>query len=277
MKNDVATSPQTGVCSPAMLGIWRVGERVHGTHDAELAWAQPADAAASPRWDYVVKWASGPQLDPEGRQQIRRFITAATAVSHPNLVPVLDGSDTGATPYLVMPRLEGQSLLAWLGSRQSRPLPVALWFARQTAQALVAMHEAGWVHGDLEPGNVLVGPRGHITLIDLGAATPVHTAFSPVFRGTRDYASPELVAGQTAALPGMDMFSLGRLLWQSVAHVDSRDQHQLDAVAELIEHLVADDPLQRPTARDAAATLLQLEIQTLGGHMGPGSTRHRAA
>lgn len=282
VKMELATESRTRPTAPPperprVLGIWRLGQVWHRSETAELALAQPADAAGSPRWDYVLKRATGAAADLEGRQQISRFIAAATAVSHPNLVAVLDGSDTGVAPYLVMPRLEGSTMAAMLGGGERQPLPVALWLVRQTAQALAALHHAGWVHGDVKPDNVVVGSNGHVTVIDLGFAARVHTPFGPIFRGTPDYASPELVEGRMAALPAMDVFALGRVLWQWMIHLGASDEGSLRPVAELVEAMLAEQPEERPTAERIATQLLQLEIESLGGHIGPSGSRRRAA
>ena len=49
-------------------------------------------------------------------------------------------------------------------------LPLAFWIARQVAEALEALHQAGWMHCDVKPSNIFVSPAGHVTLIDLGFA-----------------------------------------------------------------------------------------------------------
>lgn len=255
---------------PGVLGIWRLGQMLHRSETAELTLAQPADAHGSPRWDYVIKRAVGPQVELEGRQQVSRFIAAATSVSHPNLAAVLDGSVSAAAPYLVMPRLEGRTMGRMLADHDCQPLAVALWLVRQTAQGLASLHSAGWVHGDLKPANLIVGETGHVTLIDLSFASPSHTPFGPVFRGTPDYAAPELLEGRLAALPAMDLFALGRVLWRWLTNLQPVEEQLLEPVAGLVESMVDPTPERRPTAAQVASELLRLEIETLGSHIGPG-------
>lgn len=158
----------------------------------------------------------------------------------------------------------------------NQPLPVALWMVRQIAQAVTALHAGGWVHGDIKPANVVVGQAGHATLVDLSFATKMHTPFGPVFRGTPDYASPELIAGDVAALPAMDVFAMGRVLWQWLTRVQPVSDLLLEPVADLVGQMLAPDPADRPSADAVAAELLRLEIDTLGCHIGPAPRRTAA-
>lgn len=274
-----ATSPAVDPApgAPSILGIWRLGPTVHRSKMAELSIAQPADAAGSPRWDYVVKRAIGDEGDCEPRHQINRFTAAATAASHPNLIAVLDGSVSGPSPHVVMPRVEGATMQRHLDHHDAQPLPVALWMVRQVAQGLEALHSTGWIHGDVKPANVMVGSRGHVTLIDLGFAAQIHSPLGALFRGTPAYAAPELIEGNTAALPAMDIFALGRLLWQSLTRIEPASEQQLEAVAELVEAMVAEKPSERPEAGSVKRRLLQLEIESLGCHLGPGGGYRRRA
>ncbi|MCG8650403.1 MAG: protein kinase, partial [Pirellulales bacterium] len=172
------------------MGIWRLGNPLHQSDTVALHLAQPADANGSPRWDYVIKRVLSGE-DAESRQQIMRFASAATEAVHPNLIVVLDASASSTSPYLVMPRLEGMSMAWHLEQPKSKALPIALWLVRQVAQALSALHAAGWIHGDVKPANVMVGPQGHVTLVDLGFAARIHTVPTGRFRGTPEYCAPE--------------------------------------------------------------------------------------
>jgi serine/threonine protein kinase len=247
---------------------------LHHRPQTVLELAQPADAQDSPRWDYVIKRAVANQT--EGRRQISQFVAAAAGIVHPNLVPVLDASVTGVTPFLVMPWIEGETMRQQMAAAR-KPLPVALWLVRQVAQALDAIHAAGWIHGDVKPDNAIVGVRGHVTLIDLGFAARIHSVPNHVYRGSPDYSAPETIAGQTAMMPAMDIFSLGRLLWQWLTRIEPACDRQLEPVADLVEQMVSPDAASRPTARVVSKQLLRLEIETLGRHLRPGSARSRRA
>ena len=254
---------------PVILGIWRLGESIHESSSTKLSLAQPADAVGSPRWDYVIKRAIDGSEQLEGRRQILQSIAATTGTNHPNLIALLDASTTSSSPYLVMPRLEGESMQWHLESETQKPLPVALWLIRQVAQALDALHGIGWIHGDVKPENAVLGPRGHVTLVDLGFASKIHTSPNHHFRGTPTYAAPETLAGTMAAMPAMDIFSLGRVLWQWITRTEQVSQVLLEPVADLVEQMVSREPDDRPAAAEVVQQLLRLEIETLGRHIGP--------
>ena len=277
---DVSSNRSKKQCKqPAILGIWRLGEVIHESSTTQLSLAQPADAVGSPRWDYVIKRARNGADQLEGNRQILQSIAAASCATHPNLIALLDASTTSNQPYMVMPRLEGEPMQSHLLSPESKPLPVALWLVRQTAQALDSLHTTGWVHGDVKPQNSVVGPRGHVTVVDLGFATRIHTLPKHHFRGSPEYAAPEALAGNLAAIPAMDIFSLGRVLWQWLTRTEQVSPMMLEPVADLVQQMVSKDPDERPTAAGVVQQLLQLEIETLGRHIGPtnGITANRRA
>lgn len=270
---DVSSNRSQQKCKqPAILGIWRLGEVIHESSTTQLLLAQPADSVGSPRWDYVIKRAKSGTDHLEGSRQIQQSIAAASCVRHPNLIALLDASTTSNQPYMVMPRLEGEPMQSHLESIHSKPLPVALWLIRQLAQALDSLHATGWVHGDVKPANSVVGSRGHVTLVDLGFASRIHTLPNHHFRGTPEYAAPEAWAGKLAAIPAMDIFSLGRVLWHWITRTEQVSQIMLEPVADLVQQMVSLDPDERPTAAEVGQQLLQLEIETLGRHIGPAST-----
>jgi hypothetical protein len=116
----------------------------------------------------------------------------------------------------------------------------------------------------------MVGPRGHVTLVDLGFASRTHTLLRHQYRGTPAYSAPESLSSEMAAMPAMDIFSLGRVLWQWLIRTDKVSQSVLEPVAGLVESMVSTDPALRPNAASVAKHLLRLEIETLGRHIGPG-------
>lgn len=264
-RHDFNADSDPAATLPRTVGIWRLLKRIHRGDWTDLFLVQPADAAGSPRCDYVLKMVrDNPDRLAEGTFQMRAEIAAATDATHPNLVPVLDASLTARQPYAVMPRLEGDTLEMWLES-SPQPLPVALWWVRQATQATAALHAAGWLHRDIKPANLIVSDRGHVTLIDLGFAAEHRSLGDPVFRGTPQYTAPETLGGGGVMLAASDIYSLGTIL----AELTQTELDLPNAVAKLIESMTADLPKQRPTAEEVIEQLLRLEIETLGRHILP--------
>jgi len=95
-----------------------------------------------------------------------------------------------------------------------RPLAELLGMFRQAAQGLHAMHQAGFVHADIKPNNIMVASDGSIKLIDLGQSSPIHEAKTRI-QGTIDYMAPE--QAQRGILDQRtDVFGLGAALYRVV-------------------------------------------------------------
>lgn len=262
-----ATTP--AVSKPSIVGIWRLVERLHVGAWCEIYKAQPADAVGSPRLDYAVKIVRADCEDhSEAVRQIRAEAEVTSLAKHPHLVTILDSNLHGARPFIVMPRMETRTIATVLHANPkqaaSQPVPVALWWARQAAQALHVIHEANWVHGDVSPQNLLVDARGHVTVIDLGFAQPTGSSFDLKYRGTPDYAAPELLTG-VPATPASDVYSLGKVLEKLLADEPRRPA----SVETLLQSMLTPKPESRPITKDLCEQLLQLEIETLHLHINP--------
>ena len=142
------------------------------------------------------------------------------SVSHPHLVPVLAASVLEPPRLLVMPWLEGASLQARLAAGETFNIPKALWIARQTAEALDGLHAAGWMHGDVTPGNIHVSPAGHVTLIDLSFARrsdEIGSAADRPIMGTCSYIAPEYLTSALRPDIRSDIYSLGVVLFEMLS------------------------------------------------------------
>lgn len=256
---------------PSIAGIWRLVQPLHNGTWCDLYAAQPADAAGSPRLDYAVKIARKSASDqPEVLRQLRAEVDVCGAARHPHLIPLLDSDLEGTRPFIVMPRLESRTMADAIrkASRQNayQPIPVALWWVRQTAQALLAIHDSGWTHGDLKPENIMVDSRGHVTLIDLGFAKPIGTKGDDTFRGTPDFAAPEAVSG-AASNPKSDIYSLGTVLSRLIPKASECPT----TVTQLVEQMRAESVEARPTTKVLCELLLKLEIENLHLHLSPNN------
>ena len=109
--------------------------------------------------------------------RLLREARAAAAVVHPNAVAVLDVGEVDSVPYLVMERLRGRTLRAYVGD-PSVPMSTRLRWLVEIADALAAAHARGIVHRDLKPENVIVTEDSIAKVLDFGLAR----AFAPVDR-----------------------------------------------------------------------------------------------
>jgi serine/threonine protein kinase len=272
------------------LGAWQLTQVLHRGRWSTLLRARPIETGDG-LGCYVVKAATaqGNQRD-VARAMLAREADVGERMSHPHLLTHLAVHLRGDVPYLVRPYLEGLTLRQLL-VRQCGPADVAsaLWTARQVAQALSALHHAGWLHGQLRPEHVLVSSQGHATLIDLALARRLGTeeCTADIWRpGAGTYAAPELLAACGRATPASDTYSMGLLLYELLTGCVrreggdtvrpavmnggqmSRDVRALrpDApgeVAHLLRLMMAQEPLRRPSDEDLVRWLTELEIAAL--------------
>jgi serine/threonine-protein kinase len=128
--------------------------------------------------------------------------------------------DTGAEagrPFIVMELVEGRNLADELARRRRLPPAEAADVGAAVATALAHAHEAGLVHRDVKPANVLLGPGGEIKVADFGiaAATGDGTRLTEVgtVLGTASYLAPEQAEGHEAGPPA-DVYALGALMYE---------------------------------------------------------------
>jgi serine/threonine-protein kinase len=238
--------------------------------------------------DYVVKILK-PQFqdDPLAIGLLQREALVAEQVQHVHLTSVLSHHTHASPYYLVSPYLVGVPLRAALRQAQQLAVPHALWIARQTAEALDALHLHGWRHADVKPENILVGPNGHATLLDLGFTERIQGEdCGDVIKGSPAYWSPESCHDDLPSGPASDIYSLGVTLYESLtgrcpfvkesastmaaAHLndampDPRGiaPHIGPRTVELLHDMLAKRPTDRPTTKQLIDRLVDLEIDTL--------------
>jgi eukaryotic-like serine/threonine-protein kinase len=145
----------------------------------------------------------------ESRRRFEAEARSAAGLNHPNIVAVHDSGEHGNTPYIVMERLPGRSL-ADLIAYGPVPQPVVRAVLDQVLAALSFAHDAGIVHRDIKPGNILFTPAGDAKVADFGIAksAEIDQTVTGQILGTLAYLSPERLAGRPACA-GDDLYALG--------------------------------------------------------------------
>jgi eukaryotic-like serine/threonine-protein kinase len=192
-------------------------------------------------------------------ERFRREATVASKLDHPGICPIFDVGLEGATPYLAMKLVPGESLASKISTARDRAegdsagsvshieLPTTnedapptqpnshpnaqppkttaeihriLKLIEDAARALHAAHEAGVVHRDVKPGNIMVTPDGSAMVLDFGLAEDSSSELPSLtlagdLMGTPAYMSPEQIAAQRIRLDRRtDVYSLGVTLYE---------------------------------------------------------------
>jgi eukaryotic-like serine/threonine-protein kinase len=169
--------------------------------------------------DVAIKRLEPPlNQDPRTRARFDREGRALARLSHPNVVTLIDRGSTETDDYLVFEYVEGRSLKEMV---KENPLDVAEAgrILGQVAEGLAAAHQAGIVHRDVKPQNILIDRQGHAKITDFGIATGadwtrVTKAGSII--GSARYMSPEQVRSKPVDARS-DIYSLGVVMYEMLA------------------------------------------------------------
>ncbi len=224
-----AISARPARCQPRQeLCGWRC-ERLLGEGALTRVYAaQAPDGIAGQPAPYALKLLRDPWMgDTRAMAVLRREAWIGEHVSHPHLAPTLAARTVDSPAFLVQPLLRGRSLASLLAAGQAPPLPLALWIARQAAEALAALDDAGWMHADIKPSSLFISPESHLTLLDLGAAQksgePARLGERPVLGPTR-YMAPEMFSATARVDIRVDIYSLGAVLMETLVGQASQDE-----------------------------------------------------
>ncbi len=152
--------------------------------------------------------------------RFRREAANARKVSSPHVIRIHDlGEARPGLLYLSMEYFAGRTLADIIAQRGVVPLSDVTDLLRQICEGLEAAHQAGVIHRDLKPGNILVGERGAVKIIDFGLATTTLAGDSltatGAMLGTPNYMAPEQVRGKPVDAR-TDVYALGALAYHLV-------------------------------------------------------------
>jgi hypothetical protein len=274
---DVVSGPLGGAAAPRMIGnryallaelgrgsmgiVWRAQDNVIGRKVAVKELHLPEGVPPAER--QVLQ------------QRVLREARTAGALSDPGVVTVHDVVVEGGLTYIVMELVEAQNLDALIRARGPMPPEHVVGIGLRVLSALHAAHQAGIVHRDVKPGNIMVGLDGQVKLTDFGIAQAVDDpglTVNGAIVGSPAYLSPERVRGEPAT-PASDLWAFGATLAYAVEgvapfqrtstastlHAIMNETPQLHraqgSLAAAISGLLASDPRARLTATQAAALL----------------------
>ena len=196
-------------------------------------------------------------------ERLRRFqqeARAASALNHPNILTIHEIGEHGSLHFMATEFVEGETLRQHIASARMT-LPEVLDVAIQVASALAAAHQAGIIHRDIKPDNIMLRNDGYVKVLDFGLAKLIETktikTMAPtqhmvetetgVVMGTVSYMSPEQARG-LAVDARTDIWSLGVVIYEMTSG------HQ---------------PFEAETASDVLASILEKEPPPIAHHL-PG-------
>jgi len=186
--------------------------------------------------------------DPSFLERFRAEARHTAALSHPGIANTFDYGEAPPAgggdplPFLVMELVDGEPLSALLSREAPLPPDRALDIVGQAGLALQAAHDAGVVHRDVKPGNLLIRPDGVVKVTDFGIARAVDAA--PVTQtgmvvGTAAYLSPEQAAGKPVT-PASDIYALGVVTYECLS--GRRPFDDASPVAVAMAHIGTNPP-----------------------------------
>jgi eukaryotic-like serine/threonine-protein kinase len=171
-----------------------------------------------------------------------REARSAARLSHPHVVAVFDQGDDDGTLFLAMEYIQGHTLRDLIRKEAPMAPAKALALIDPVLSALGAAHQAGLIHRDVKPENVLLASDGRVKVADFGLARAVsaetqHTATGGVLIGTVSYLSPELVVDGRADARS-DVYAAGVVLYEMLT---GRKPHEGDSPIQVAYKHVHED------------------------------------
>jgi tetratricopeptide (TPR) repeat protein/tRNA A-37 threonylcarbamoyl transferase component Bud32 len=193
-----------------LLGAGGMGA-VYQAWDAELG---VAVALKVIRTDHRRRAASV-----EAEKRFKNELLLARQVTHKNVVRIHDLGEIDGIKYITMPYVQGDDLSTLLRATGKLPIARALRLARQVAGGLEAAHDAGVVHRDLKPPNIMISAAGEdeqALIMDFGISSSTDDVTEGSIAGTLEYMSPEQGSGQ-AVDARSDLYAFGVILYEMLA------------------------------------------------------------
>jgi serine/threonine protein kinase len=191
-----------------------------------------------------------PSQTPAGAlERFMREARASAALDHANIVRAFDVDHEDRFHFLVMEYVDGPTLAHLVEKQGPLAIGPACHYVAQGALGLSHAHDAGWIHRDVKPANLLVDRTGTVKLLDLGLARFILAADEELTKnlddqsliGTADYIAPELTLPDEAVDCRADIYSLGATLFYLLTGRPPYNEGSI--LQKLMAHQLSDPPL----------------------------------
>ena len=225
--------------------------------------------------------------DEELRARFLREARLAARLAHPNVVRIFDVGEDAERPFIAMEYVDGETLAELVRRRGQLPAREVADLGVQICRALAAAHEAGLVHRDVKPQNLLLGSNGLLKLGDFGIAFGLggtRLTMAGTVLGTAAYLAPEQARGEEVTAAA-DVYGVGAVLYELLTGRPPRTPTSLadltdsttiappvgapPALVRVVMRCLASDPAARPPS---AAELAHELAATLPGHPSQAAT-----
>ncbi len=239
-------APEHALSSPAgaapLNGRYRLGDRLGAGAASQVVEAVDMRTGATVAVKLIrLPHDQSPAQRKEWSGRLRREISLARRLNHPDVVHLLDAGIESDLVWLVMERVRGADLTRYTQPRRLLPDNLVMQIGARVAGALAHAHAHGVVHRDLKPANVLVNlAAGQVKLADFGVARvdDAEATRTGMTLGTPAYMAPEQLAGQPAS-PASDAYALGVVLFELFA---GRRPHEASTLGELLRVTASQPP-----------------------------------
>lgn len=197
--------------------------------------------------------------------RFQREARSGAALQHPNIVVVHSIGTFSDTPYIAMELINGRTLAQVIADEAPLPAPSTRTIMRQLFSGLACAHDAGVIHRDVKPANILLSePGGHVKIADFGLAritsAMTHITVAGAVFGTPQYMSPEQARGDAHIDHRSDLYSAGVVLYEMITGQTPFDADSPSAVIHGILHAEPLEPRELNPSTDRHLARLALRL-----------------